>query len=269
VLQPVDAELLVFRRQRRSVGAGERHIRREIHALCQLLGELKAHPGRCRVRIDGVVHQAETVFVAHLLILGAHVGDLALIERQAERIQRRAPQSAFSKRPADHGERIGLVLRVGRALIGDIGRGRGALHEEGLFARGRRSDLEDGAGKAEPIAAVFRRGRGDLTQDLQARAEIVALEGGICIRTQRRRRFRHRPRLALDLGLQLDCGIGEVVPLEGLVGGKSGHEAEQKHGANRRGASQTVHDGTPDRGGRPRAAKDMRNGDGLMAAKQA
>ena len=176
--------------------------------------------GEAESEIDVVVGQLEAVIVAQLLILRAHVGDLAQLERQPQRVERRAPHLPGGKRLAEHGERIGFVLRVAGALIGDIGRRRGALPEEGLFARGLRPDLEDGAGEPQPVAAVFGGGGGDLAQDLKTRAEVVAPEGGIGIAAQGGRRFGNRPRLALDLGLQLDRGISEVVALEGLIRGE-------------------------------------------------
>ncbi len=51
---------------------------------------------------------------------------------------------------------------------------------------GRRPDLEDGAGELEPVAAVLGRDGRDLAEDLQARAEIVALEGGVGVALERR-----------------------------------------------------------------------------------
>ena len=134
--------------------------------------------------IHAVVHQPEAVLVAHFFILAADVGDLAHIERQPQAIQRRPPQLAFGQRTAEHGERLRLVAGIAGALVGDVGRGRGALQEEGLFAGGGGADLEDGAGKPQPVAAVLRRGGCDLSQDLQAGAEVVALEGCIGVASQ-------------------------------------------------------------------------------------
>ena len=61
-----------------------------------------------------------------------------------------------------------------------------------------------------------RRG-GDLPEDLQAGAEIAALEGGVGIGFQRRACPGDGARLALDLGFQLDRRILEIVAFEGLV----------------------------------------------------
>ena len=152
---------------------------REVGALGEVLGELEADAGRGGIGIDAVVEQPEAVLVAQLLILAADVGDLAQVERQPQRIQRRPPHLAVGERPAEHGQRIGLVLRVAGALIGDVGRGRGALQEEGLLARGRgliwkmvrasRSQLPLSSGV---VAAIWPR-------ICKPGAEIVALEGGI------------------------------------------------------------------------------------------
>ncbi|MGY3082003.1 hypothetical protein ACVWZZ_008411 [Bradyrhizobium sp. LM6.10] len=91
VLQPVDAELLALGRQCRLVLARQREVRRKIGSLRQFLRELEAGARARRVRVHGVVEQPKTVLVAHLLILAADVGDLAHVERQPQRIQRRPP----------------------------------------------------------------------------------------------------------------------------------------------------------------------------------
>jgi hypothetical protein len=71
--------------------------------------------------------------VAQLLILAADVGDLAQVQRQPQRIQRRAPQLAVGQRAAEHGQRLGLLAGIAGALIGDVGGCRGALEQEGGF----------------------------------------------------------------------------------------------------------------------------------------
>ena len=173
--------------QRRLVVAGQRQERREVGALGEILGELEAGARRGRVGIDGVIQQPEAVLVAQLLILAADIGDLAQVERQPQAIQRRPPQLALGHRAAEHGQRVGLLAGIAGALIGDIGRGRGALQQEGLFAGVRRPDLENGAGQPQPVAAVLGRDGGDLPEDLQAGAEIAALEGGVGVGLQGRR----------------------------------------------------------------------------------
>ena len=105
------------------------------------------------------------------------------------------------------------------------------------------------------LALSSGRGGGDLPEDLQAGAEIGALEGGVGVGPQRRGGFGDRPRLALDLGLQLDGRIGEIVALEGLVRGLRRDQAKRQRGANHCGANQTDHDGAPCRGRTPRNVK--------------
>ena len=265
MLQAVDAKLLAFRRQRRLVVAGQRQERREIGALGEVFGELETGARRRPVGIDGVVQQPEAVLVAHLLVLAAHIGDFAQVERQPQRIQRRPPQLALGQRPAEHGQRIGLLAGIAGALIGDVGRGRGALQQEGLFAGGGRADLENGAGQPQPVAAVLRRGGGDLPEDLQAGAEIAALEGGVGVGSQRRRRFGDRPGLALDLGFQLDRRIRQIVAFEGLVRRLRRDQAKRQRGAKCCGANQTDHDGAPCADERRVSNRNARKGDGLMA----
>ena len=245
MLEPVDAELLAFARQRRLVGAGERKERREIDPLGEVLGELEAGPRRGAVGIDGVVQQPEAVFGAHLLVLAADLGDLAQVERQPQAIQRRTPQLAVGHRPADHRQRIGFLGLIAGALVGDVGRRRGALEQEGLFAGTGGADLEDGLGEPQPVGAVFGAGGRNLPENLQAYPEVGAPEGGIGVGAQHRGGFGDRPRLALDLGLQLHGRIGEIVALERLVRGTRRRQAKRQRGANHCGANQTDHDGSP------------------------
>ena len=245
VLEAIDAKLPFLRRQRRLVAAREREERREVGPLGEVLGELEAGARRGRVGIHGVVEQPEAMLVAHFFVAPAHIGDLAQIERQPQRIERRTPQLALGHRPAEHRQRIGLVGGVAGTLIGDVGRGRGTFQQEGLLAAVGRADLEDGAGKPQPVGAVVGRGGGDLPEDLQAGAEIAAPEGGVGIGPQARPRLGDRTGLALDLGFQLDRGIGEVVASESLVRRLRRNEAKRQRGAKCRGANQTDHDGAP------------------------
>ena len=266
VLQPLDAKLLAFRGQRRLVSAGLRHEGREVDAFGQFLRELEAGARRSAVGIHGVIEQAEAVLVAQLLILSADIGDLAHVERQPQRIERRPPQFAVGHRPAKHSERIRFLTGIAGALISDVGRRRGALEQESLFGRGDGADLEDGAGESQPVAAIVRRGGRDLAKQVEAGAEIIALEGSIRVGLQGRGGLGDGPRLLLDLGLQLDRGIGEVVAFEGLVSGQRRIQAKRQRGANSCGAYQTDHGETPWAADKGRARhKRQRKGDGLMA----
>ncbi len=209
------------------------------------------------------------MLVAQFFILLAHLRDFALVERKPQGIERRPPQPALAHGAAEHGQRVRLVAGIAGALIGDVGRGRSALEQEGPFARGRRLDLENGAGEPQPVAAVLRGGGGDLAENLQAGAEIVAPEGGVGIGFQGRGRFGDRARLALDLGLQLDRGIGEIVAFEGLVRRLCRNQAKRQRGAECCGANQTDHDGAPGAADERRLLqRSAPKGDGLMAAEQ-
>ncbi len=245
MLEAIDAELLAFRRQRRLVAAGQRQEWGKIGALGQILGKLETGPRRGGIRIHGVIQQAEAVFVAQFLVLAAHVGDFAQVEREPQAIQRRTPQLAVGHRLAKHGERIGLLARIAGALIRDVGRGRGPLQQESPLAGIGGLDLENGAGESQPIGAVVRRGGGDLPEDLQAGPEIGASEGHIGVGSQARARLGNRSGFALDLSFELDRGIREVVAFEDLVRRLGRDQAERQRGANDRGANQTGHDGAP------------------------
>jgi hypothetical protein len=120
-------------------------------------------------------------------------------------------------------------------------------------------------GEFQPIGAVFGRGGGDLPEDLQADAEVGAPEGGVGVAPQGRGGFGDRPRLALDLGFQLDGRIGQLVALERLVRGASRRQAKRQRGANHCGANQTDHDGLLAADISRVTSKSARKGDGLMA----
>ena len=192
------------------------------------------------------------MLVAQLLILAADIGNLAHVERKPQRIQRRTPQFSFGQRLAEHGERVGLLARISGTLVGDVGRGRSALEQEGLLARALRRNLEDDPGEPQPVAGILGRGRGDLAEHREAGAVIIAPEGGVGVRLQRRIGLGDRPRLALDLSLQLDRGIGEIVALEGFVGGLRRDKAERQRGADCDGANKTDHEGLPEIADEPR-----------------
>ena len=264
MLEAVDAELLAFRGQCRLVGAGQRDERRKVDPLGEVLGELEAGARRGAVGIHGVIQQPEAVLVAHLLILAADLGDLAQVERQPQAVQRRTPQLAFGHRAPKHGQRIGLLGLVAGALIGDVGRGRGALIQEGLLARTAGADLEDGLGELQPVRAVLGRGGSDLAEDLQADAEIGPAERGVGVAAQCRGGFGDRPGLTLDLGLQLHRRIGQLIALERLVGGIRRRQAERQRGANHYGANQTGHDGLLAADIGRVTSKSARKSDGLM-----
>ena len=107
----------------------------------------------------------------------------------------------------------------------------------------RRNDYRTGLSVLGQIAATTPEDAGNW---LRLAKVIVALESGVRIRAQRRAGLGDRPRLALDLRLQLDRGIGEIVPLERLVGGGRRTEAERQRGADCDGANQTDHEGLPE-----------------------
>ena len=78
MLESFDAKLARIGGQRRAILASHRDERREVGAPArQILGELEAGARRGAVGIHGIIQQAETVLVTHLLVLAADVGDLA------------------------------------------------------------------------------------------------------------------------------------------------------------------------------------------------
>jgi hypothetical protein len=52
---------------------------------------------------------------------------------------------------------------------------------------------------------------------------VVARQRRVGIAPQCHQRLGHRPGIGLDLALQADGGVGEIVSVIGLVGGKGGN----------------------------------------------
>ena len=251
MLEALDAELAVLRGERGLVLAGDGHEGREIGALArQILGELEADARRSCIRIDAVVEQPEAVILAQALVLLPHLGDLAQIERDAQRVERRTPHRAIGVGAREHHQALGLLGGSSGALIGDIGGGRRALEQQAFLAIVARPDLQHRPGQTQPVRAVIGRDRHDLPEDLHAAAEVVALEGGVGLAPQRGGRLARLAGVGLDLGFELDRRIGEVIALEGLVGGDGGNGQQQDERSCKGSANERRHGGPPVPAGR-------------------
>ncbi len=229
VLEALDAKLALLRRERGLVLPGDSDERREIDAFArQVLGELEAYARRRGVRIDRVVEQPEAVVLAHPLVLLAHLRDFAQVERNAQRIERRTPHRAIGIAARNHHQAVGFLARIaGAALIGDVGGRRRALEQQGALAIVARTDLQHGFRQSQPVRAVVGRDHHDLPEQLQAAAEVVALEGRVRFPPQRRGGLGDLAGLGLDLRFELDRRVGQIVALEGLVGGNGGNGQQQ------------------------------------------
>ena len=159
------------------------------------------------------------MLVAQRLVGLADVGDLAQVEREPVGVERRTIHLALAKGAAEQRQRVGLLAGIAGALIADIGRGRGALEEVRALALVGGADLQDGAGKPQPVAGLARRDRDDLRQGLHAGAEVAPREGGLGLAAQGRDGLGDLSGFGLDLGFQPDRAVGKVGSLERLVGG--------------------------------------------------
>ncbi len=182
--------------------------------------------------------------LAHLLVQRAGVGHLAQLERQPQRVERGPPDAALAVAPAEHGEAVGLLVAAAGALVGDVGGGRGALHQLAALALVRRPQQHGGAGEAKPACAFVRGGGDDLAEQHHAVADVVSLEGRVGVAAKLRQRLCGGARVGLDLGFEIDRGGVEVGPLERLAGGggrerakgngRKGDERGKKAGAGAR-----------------------------------
>ncbi len=245
VPKALDAELAILHRERGLVLAGDRHERGEIGAPSrQVLGELEAHARRGCVGIDGVIKEPETVLLAQALVLLPHLGDLAQIERAAQRIERGAPARAIHIGARDEEQALGLLAGTAGALVGDIGRGGRALEQPGSLVVRARPDAQDGPGDAQPARGIVGRNRHDLSENLQSAADVVALEGGIGLALQHGGRLGHRAGFGPDLGFEPGGRGGEIVALERLVGGNGGSRQQQNERGCAGSANEREHGGT-------------------------
>ena len=65
--------------------------------------------------------------------------------------------------------------------------------------------------------------------------EVVLLQRGVGLAAQLRQRLADLAGVGLDLGFELDRGFGEIVALEGLVGGEGGRRAKERRKGDERG----------------------------------
>ena len=189
------------------------------------------------------------MLAAQPLILPAQIGALADVERKPHGIERAPPQLAVGQRAAKHCQTVGFLAAILRALIGDIGGGRGAVEQERALAIVARLDLQHRAGQPQPVRGVVRRGGDELAEHHHAVAEIRLAEGGIGVAAQLRRRFGHLTGVAFDLCLKLDCRFVELLALKGLVGGKGRQHGKGEQRSGKAGADARKHGGTSRRPG--------------------
>src|SRR5262249_22805111 len=162
--------------------------------------------------------------------------DLAQLEGEAQRIERRPPDLPVREGTAEDDQRFGLLVARGRALVGYVGGGGGALGQRGALLLARRPDLADRAGQLEPARGVVRGGGDDLAEHLHAEPVVAALERGNDLAPQGRGRLHHRAGIFLDLRLAADRAVCEIVALERLVGGK-GEDGDQTGQRGRTGGT--------------------------------
>ena len=145
---------------------------------------------------------------ADAFVLRAHIGDLAQLQRQPQRVERGTPHLTLGQNIAELGEAIGFDAVVARAPVGDVRGGGGALQQLCTLVVVRRLDFHDGAREPQPGAGVVRRRREDLAEHLHARAEIVFGECRVGFATQLRDRNGWGAGIGLDLRLKRQRALG-------------------------------------------------------------
>ncbi len=96
---------------------------------------------------------------AHVFVGLAHVGRVVLVERGAQRVERRAPELVARQQRAEGCERLRLRLRGRRALVGGVSRGR-AIGDEVVAVVGLRVVGADrDVGERKPVGGILGRRR--------------------------------------------------------------------------------------------------------------
>ena len=177
VLQALDADLLVLRRDRRVRRARHRHIGREVRLARELLGEIETDTRRARFVVDLIVEDAETVLLAHRLV-GLAQGDVvAPVERGLVSVQGAAPRFVPCEQVAKHRQRHGLRFGRGGMLVGGVGGGRALCHEIPAAVRLGFVGSDRDVGVSEPARRV-PRGRRDGRGGEFLRGIELARDGG-------------------------------------------------------------------------------------------
>ena len=130
---------------------------------------------------------------AHRLVGLAHIDRVVAVERGLQGVERRAPLLVAREQIGEHGERRGLRVRRGRALIGGVGRGRAAGDEIVSVIRLRVVGRSRDASVAKPVGGVLGRGGDRCARELLGGVEVAARNSLGGVRQQLLRR------LAFDL----------------------------------------------------------------------
>ena len=141
--------------------------------------------------------------LAQPFVLSAHVGDLAQIEREPQRIERRAPQLALASVLPSNARLSASSARplcAGRRYRPRSRRDRAAGLRSSSWRDGSAARCAPGAASGASVGAD-----GDeLAEHRHAGAEIVFLKGGIGVAPDLRRRLGRRAGVVFDLRLELD-----------------------------------------------------------------
>src|SRR6185437_5370343 len=129
MFEALDAELLILVGDRRVGRAGDGDIGAEIDLALQRIGEIEADAGIGGLVVDLVIEDAEAVFLAQILISGAHVGIVLAREAGVIGVKRDAPGFVARLQIAERRQRFGLRWRALGVLIGGVGGGRGVGEE--------------------------------------------------------------------------------------------------------------------------------------------
>jgi hypothetical protein len=249
MLQPIDADLLGFRRHRRLLDALQLDVRRKIDPpLGEVFGELDAGARRRGVAVDRVVEDAEPAFGAQRRIGRAGVRIVGEGEARLQSVEGRAPRLAGREGVRQHGERARLGLRVRRDLIGPPG-GPDRLFAQALLLRivvgldAGQGDREVAPGLLVPriLAGREREGDGRLTPARRADLRHALLDQ-LGDRAGVRDRLALQPRLELERALR-GLPVGESAG-RGL--GRRGEDRRARrrgrgqHGGERRPSSETA-----------------------------
>ncbi len=225
--QALDADLLFVRGHRRLVDALHRDERREVGLGRERIGELDAGARRGDVGIDRIVEHAEAVRFAQVIVERFELRRFAALQREFQRIERRAPEFAVGINAADDFERFGFLRAVGGAPVRKIGRRRGPIPDDVAVGGALRTDFAERAGIAKPEGCILFGVDRELAEALCMRARVVRGARRVRFLAKIGGRARTACKFSLKLRFQPCRSSGKIGALESLFLRRSGYGNEQ------------------------------------------
>ena len=183
VLEPLDANLLLFAADGAARRAGNGDIGGKIGLSRERLRELETDARRRRIIVDLIIQDAKAVFLAQIFVNLVAVDIVMPIEAGAIGVDRRAPHFPAHEEIAQHRQRFGLGPRRGEAFIGGISGGRAAFAQFIAIGVLRLVRFDRDARQLQPVGGVLwiagDGGGGELAGQFEIAIDVFGDRGGL------------------------------------------------------------------------------------------